>query len=84
MYEKNKRFNDLMDLTAIRIITEKKLIVTLCGSIAHSIFEPIEGNSKTISLFQKKNGYPISLSTVKGMDKQIVKFKAKEQNKCMK
>lgn len=79
MYEKNKRFNDLMDLTAIRIITEKEVDCYAVLGIAHSIFEPIEGRFKDYIAVPKENGYQSIHTTVKGMDKQIIEIQIRTE-----
>lgn len=79
MYEKQKKFTDLMDLTAVRIITEKEVdCYTVLGMI-HSIFVPITGRFKDYIAVPKPNGYQSIHTTVKGPDNQIIEIQIRTE-----
>ena len=79
MKEKNKDFGDLMDLTAIRIITHKEVDCYTVLGIAHSIFKPVSGRFKDYIAAPKPNGYQSIHTTVVGPDNQIVEIQIRTE-----
>lgn len=79
MYEKQKKFNDLMDLTAVRIITEKEVDCYTVLGLVHSIFEPIIGRFKDYIAVPKPNGYQSIHTTVKGPNNQVIEIQIRTE-----
>ena len=79
MKEKNKDFGELMDLTAIRIITHKEVDCYTVLGIAHSIFKPLSGRFKDYIAAPKPNGYQSIHTTVVGPDNQIIEIQIRTE-----
>lgn len=62
--EKNKKFADLMDLIAIRVIVEKEEECYIVLGIIHSIFTPVDGRFKDYIAVPKNNGYQSIHTTI--------------------
>ena len=74
MIEKEKKFVDLYDLIAIRIIVEEKTECYSVLGIIHNIFEPMFERFKDYISKPKLNGYQSIHTTVKGPNKQNVEI----------
>lgn len=74
MIEKDKKFADLNDLIAMRIIVEKEVECYNVLGIIHNLFVPISGRFKDYIAVPKKNGYQSIHTTVKGPDDQNVEI----------
>lgn len=57
MFVKNKRFNELYDLYALRIITKKKLDCYAILGVIHDYYRPIPGRFKDYIAMPKPNMY---------------------------
>ncbi|WP_064609266.1 RelA/SpoT family protein [Streptobacillus moniliformis] len=79
MYEKNKQFKDLTDLTAIRILTKKEVECYAVLGLIHSIFTPIAGRFKDYIAVPKANGYQSIHTTVTGIDNQIIEIQIRTE-----
>ena len=79
MKEKDKKFADLMDLTAIRVITEREVDCYSVLGIAHSMFEPVSGRFKDYIAAPKSNGYQSIHTTVKGPEGQIIEIQIRTE-----
>lgn len=79
MYEKNKNFSDLMDLIALRIITEKDVDCYSALGIVHAIFEPLNGRVKDYVAVPKENGYQSLHTIVKGLENKIFEIQIRTQ-----
>lgn len=62
--EKQKKFNDIMDLIAIRILVEKEEECYMILGIVHSIFTPVQGRFKDYIAVPKQNGYQSIHTTI--------------------
>jgi len=74
MIEKEKKFVDLYDLIAIRIIVEEKTECYSVLGITHNIFEPMFERFKDYISKPKLNGYQSIHTTVKGPNNQNVEI----------
>lgn len=72
--EKNKKFAELMDLTAIRVIVDKEEECYMVLGIVHSIFVPVSGRFKDYIAVPKSNGYQSIHTTVECENKQKVEI----------
>ncbi|WP_455045768.1 RelA/SpoT family protein [Leptotrichia trevisanii] len=79
MIEKEKRFVDLYDLIAIRIIVEKKNECYNVLGIIHDLFVPVFNRFKDYISQPKPNGYQSIHTTVKGPDSQHVEIQIRTQ-----
>ena len=79
MNEKQKRFMDLYDLIAIRIIVEKKNECYNVLGIIHDLFIPVFHRFKDYVAQPKPNGYQSIHTTVKGPNKQNVEIQIRTQ-----
>ncbi|WP_156299724.1 RelA/SpoT family protein [Streptobacillus canis] len=79
MYEKNKQFKDLMDLTAIRVLTKKEVDCYAVLGLIHSIFTPVAGRFKDYIAVPKANGYQSIHTTVRGIDNQIIEIQIRTE-----
>lgn len=77
MTEKNKKFADLMDLIAIRVIVNKEVECYSVLGIVHSIFVPVSGRFKDYIAVPKANGYQSIHTTVKTEDGHIVEIQTR-------
>lgn len=74
MYEKEKKFADLNDLIAIRIIVDKEEECYNVLGIIHNLFIPVSGRFKDYIAVPKSNGYQSIHTTVKGPNDQNVEI----------
>ena len=72
IYEKDKKFADLYDLIAIRILVEKEVECYNVLGIIHSIFIPVSGRFKDYIAVPKPNGYQSIHTTIVGPNHQNV------------
>ena len=79
MNEKEKRFVDLNDLIAIRIIVEKKNECYNVLGIIHDLFIPVFKRFKDYISQPKPNGYQSIHTTVKGPNDQNVEIQIRTQ-----
>ncbi len=74
MIEKEKKFTDLNDLIAIRIMVEKEVECYNVLGLIHNLFVPVSGRFKDYIAVPKSNGYQSIHTTVKGYDSQNVEI----------
>ena len=74
MIEKEKKFADLNDLIAIRIIVDKEVECYNVLGIIHNLFIPVSGRFKDYIAVPKSNGYQSIHTTVKGPGDQNVEI----------
>ena len=74
MIEKEKRFADLNDLIAVRIIVEREDECYNALGIIHNLFIPVPGRFKDYIAAPKINGYQSIHTTVNGPDNQKVEI----------
>lgn len=74
MIEKEKKFTDLNDLIAIRIMVEKEVECYNVLGLIHNLFVPVSGRFKDYIAVPKSNGYQSIHTTVKGHDCQNVEI----------
>ena len=74
MYEKEKKFADLNDLIAIRIIVDKEEECYNVLGIIHNLYIPVSGRFKDYIAVPKINGYQSIHTTVKGPNDQNVEI----------
>ena len=79
MIEKEKRFIDLYDLIAIRIIVDKKNECYNVLGIIHDLFVPVFNRFKDYISQPKSNGYQSIHTTVKGPNNQNVEIQIRTQ-----
>ena len=79
MHEKEKRFVDLNDLIAIRIIVERKNECYNVLGIIHDLFVPVFKRFKDYVSQPKPNGYQSIHTTVKGPNDQNVEIQIRTQ-----
>ena len=72
MVEKQKNFNDLHDLIAIRILVNKEVECYNVLGIIHSLYIPVAGRFKDYIAVPKSNGYQSIHTTIEGPDKQNI------------
>ena len=72
IHEKEKKFADLYDLIAIRILVEKEVECYNVLGIIHSIFIPVSGRFKDYIAVPKPNGYQSIHTTIIGPNHQNV------------
>lgn len=74
MIKRDKSFEDIYDLYAIRIIVEKVEQCYLALGIVHSIYTPIQERFKDFIATPKSNGYQSVHTTVVGPNGQMVEI----------
>lgn len=74
MIEKEKKFADLNDLIAIRIIVDKEVECYNILGLIHNLFIPVSGRFKDYIAVPKSNGYQSIHTTVKGPKDQNVEI----------
>ena len=79
MIKKQKRFVDLYDLIAIRIIVEEKTECYSVLGVIHNLFEPVFERFKDYISRPKINGYQSVHTTVKGPDNQNVEIQIRTE-----
>ncbi|MBP6102730.1 MAG: bifunctional (p)ppGpp synthetase/guanosine-3',5'-bis(diphosphate) 3'-pyrophosphohydrolase [Leptotrichiaceae bacterium] len=72
IHEKEKKFADLYDLIAIRILVKKEVECYNVLGIIHSIFIPVSGRFKDYIAVPKPNGYQSIHTTIVGPNHQNV------------
>ena len=82
MQRKNKRFEEILDLLAIRIITESELNCYEVLGYIHAIYHPIPGRLKDYIAMPKFNMYRSLHTTVVGVDGKIfeIQIRTKEMD----
>lgn len=71
MVTKNKRFDEILDLLAIRIVTETDTNCYEILGVIHSAYKPIPGRFKDYIAMPKMNMYQSLHSTIVGEDGEI-------------
>ena len=74
MLTRNKSFNEIYDLYAIRIIVDKIEQCYLALGIVHSIYLPIQDRFKDFIATPKSNGYQSVHTTVVGPNGQMIEI----------
>ena len=74
MLTRNKSFNDIYDLYAIRIIVDKIEQCYLALGIVHSIYLPVQDRFKDFIATPKSNGYQSVHTTVVGPNGQMIEI----------
>jgi RelA/SpoT family (p)ppGpp synthetase len=74
MYEKGKSFEELYDLTALRIIVDSKADCYNCLGIIHNIWIPVPGRFKDYIAVPKANGYQSIHTTVVGPNGKYIEI----------
>lgn len=74
MIEKEKKFADLNDLIAIRILVDKEVECYNVLGIIHNLFVPVLGRFKDYIAVPKSNNYQSIHTTVKGPNNQNVEI----------
>ena len=72
MVEKQKNFNDLHDLIAIRILVNKEVECYNVLGIIHSLYIPVAGRFKDYIAVPKSNGYQSIHTTIERPNKQNI------------
>ena len=82
MQRKNKRFEEILDLLAIRIITESELNCYEVLGYIHAVYHPIPGRLKDYIAMPKFNMYRSLHTTVVGIDGKIfeIQIRTKEMD----
>ena len=80
MIEKEKKFADLNDLIAIRIMVDKEVECYNILGIIHNLFIPVSGRFKDYIAVPKSNGYQSIHTTVKGPNDQNVEIQIRTHN----
>ena len=82
MQRKNKRFEEILDLLAIRIITESELNCYEALGYIHAAYHPIPGRLKDYIAMPKFNMYRSLHTTVVGIDGRIfeIQIRTKEMD----
>ncbi|MFW5960560.1 MAG: RelA/SpoT family protein, partial [Chitinivibrionales bacterium] len=74
MVERNRSFDEIYDLLAIRILTDSVMDCYLVLGIVHSLWRPIQDRFKDYISLPKANGYQSLHTTVMGNDGKIVEI----------
>ena len=74
MMARNKEFDEIYDLYAIRIIVERVEQCYLALGIVHSLYNPIQARFKDLIATPKSNGYQSVHTTVVGPKGQLVEI----------
>ena len=80
MIEKEKKFADLNDLIAIRIMVDKEVECYNILGIIHNLFIPVSGRFKDYIAVPKSNGYQSIHTTVKGPNDQNIEIQIRTHN----
>lgn len=80
--DKGRKFSDIYDLLALRILVEKEQDCYLVLGIIHSKFKPIPKRFKDFIAMPKSNGYQSLHTTVFGIDGHLfeIQIRTKEMN----
>ena len=79
MMVRNKTFDEIYDLYAIRIIVEKVEQCYLTLGIVHSLYNPIQARFKDLIATPKSNGYQSVHTTVVGLKGQLVEIQIRTE-----
>jgi len=74
MVSRNKEFEEIYDLYAIRIVVEKVEQCYLALGIVHSLYNPIQERFKDFIAMPKSNGYQSVHTTIVGLDGRMVEI----------
>lgn len=74
IYEKNKTFDELYDLIALRIIVEKESDCYNVLGMIHNLWKPVPGRFKDYVAVQKSNGYQSIHTTIVGPNGDFVEI----------
>ncbi len=74
MYEKNKSFDELYDLIALRIILDKEVECYNVLGIIHNVWTPVPGRFKDYIAVPKSNGYQSIHTTIVGAQGQFIEI----------
>ena len=74
MVSRDKEFEEIYDLYAIRIVVEKVEQCYLVLGIVHSLYNPIQERFKDFIAMPKSNGYQSVHTTVVGPDGRMVEI----------
>ncbi len=74
MYEKHKGFEELYDLTALRIIVAKEVECYNALGIIHNMWKPVHGRFKDYIAVPKSNGYQSIHTTIAGPNGNFVEI----------
>ena len=80
MIEKEKKFADLNDLIAIRIMVDKEVECYNILGIINNLFIPVSGRFKDYIAVPKSNGYQSIHTTVKGPNDQNIEIQIRTHN----
>lgn len=79
MVQKNKRFDEILDLLAIRIITKTELNCYEILGFIHAIYRPIPGRLKDYIAVPKMNMYRSLHTTIVGLDGKIYEIQIRTE-----
>lgn len=80
MIEKEKKFADLNDLIAVRVICEEENDCFYALGVVHGLFEHVIGRFKDYINKPKENGYQSIHTTVKGPESQKIEIQLRSRD----